>query len=132
MFVTLICNEFSSAKFRFFLDVASAKDEFTCGTKKIAHQNIKSSLYSRYYAEACNEWRGPSPRLGTGATQLPRNDTVSDLTDPATEPQISRTSGDVTTVPTKKRHHFRYKRINAVTNHFDTSPKTTIYIINDN
>ena len=23
----------------------------------------KSSLYSRYYAEACNDWRGPSPRL---------------------------------------------------------------------
>ena len=22
---------------------------------------FKSSLYSRYYAEACNEWRGPSP-----------------------------------------------------------------------
>ena len=24
---------------------------------------IKSSLYSRYYAEACNEWWGTSPRL---------------------------------------------------------------------
>ena len=24
---------------------------------------IKSLLYSCYYAEACNEWRGPSPRL---------------------------------------------------------------------
>ena len=24
---------------------------------------IKSSLHSRYYSEACNEWWGPSPRL---------------------------------------------------------------------
>ena len=27
---------------------------------------IKSSLYSRYYAEAFSEWRAPSPRLGDG------------------------------------------------------------------
>ena len=26
-------------------------------------KKIKSSLYSRYHAEACNEWRGPSPLL---------------------------------------------------------------------
>ena len=26
-------------------------------------QRIKSSLYLRYYAETCNEWRGPFPRL---------------------------------------------------------------------
>ena len=26
-------------------------------------KKIEFSLYSRYYAEACNEWRGPSPRL---------------------------------------------------------------------
>ena len=30
---------------------------------------IKSLLYSRYYAEACNEWRGPSPRLSAWTTQ---------------------------------------------------------------
>ena len=29
---------------------------------------IESSLCSRYYAEACNEWRGPSPRLSVWAT----------------------------------------------------------------
>ena len=29
----------------------------------LIQDQIKSSLYSRYYAEACNEWRGPSPRL---------------------------------------------------------------------
>ena len=32
-----------------------------------------SSLYSRYYAEACNEWRRPSPRLSAWTTQLRRN-----------------------------------------------------------
>ena len=38
--------------------------------KPIKH---KSSLYSRYYAEACNEWRGPSPRFSAWVTQLQRN-----------------------------------------------------------
>ena len=35
------------------------------------HQiKTKSSSYSRYYyAEACNEWRGPSPRLSASTTQ---------------------------------------------------------------
>ena len=64
------------------------------------HQNqIKSSLYSRYYAEACNEWRGPSPRLSAWATQLRRNVATvaspwrhcADLTGPGIEPQTSRT-----------------------------------------
>ena len=41
--------------------------------KTDALSQIKSSLYSRYYAEACNEWRGPSPRLSAWATQLRRN-----------------------------------------------------------
>ena len=31
---------------------------------------IKSLLYSWYYAESCNEWRSPSPRLSAWATQL--------------------------------------------------------------
>ena len=34
---------------------------------------IKSSLYSPHYAEACNELRGPSPRLSAWATQLRRS-----------------------------------------------------------
>ena len=63
------------------------------------NQKIKSSLYSPYYAEACNEWRGPSPRLSAWATQLRRNvATVAsrwrhcvDLTGPGVEPQTSRT-----------------------------------------
>ena len=60
---------------------------------------IKSSLYSPYYAEACNEWRGPSPRLSAWATQLRKNvATVAsrwrhcvNLTGPGIEPQTSRT-----------------------------------------
>ena len=62
----------------------------------------KSNLhhtYSRYYAEACNQWRGPSPQLSAGATQLRRNVAAvarrwrncDDLTGPGIEPQISRT-----------------------------------------
>ena len=34
---------------------------------------IKSSSNSLYYAEAPNEWRGPSLRLSAWATQLRRN-----------------------------------------------------------
>ena len=60
---------------------------------------VKSSLYSLYYAEACNELRGPFPRLSAWATQLRRIvATVAscwqycdDLTDPGIEPQTSRT-----------------------------------------
>ena len=60
---------------------------------------IKSSLYSPYYAEACDELRGPFPRLSAWATQLGRNvATVAsrwrhcvDLTGPGIEPQTSRT-----------------------------------------
>ena len=60
---------------------------------------IKSSLYSRYYADACNEYRGPSPRLSTWATQLRRNVAAVashwrhcvDLTDPGFDPQTYRT-----------------------------------------
>ena len=60
---------------------------------------LKPSLYSRYYAEACNEWRGPSPRLSARATQLRRNVAMvasrwrhcTDLTGPGIEPQTSRT-----------------------------------------
>ena len=65
---------------------------------KIKNQ-IKSSLYSPYYAEACNELRGPSPRLSAWAAQLRRNVAAvasrwrhcADLTGPGIEPQTSRT-----------------------------------------
>ena len=60
---------------------------------------IKSSLHSPYYAETCNELRGPSPRLSAWATQLQRNVATvasrwrhcADLTGPGIEPQTSRT-----------------------------------------
>ena len=69
---------------------------------KIVMQNqikIKSSLYSSYCAEACNELRGPSPRLSAWATQLRRNVATvasrwrhcADLTGPGIQPQTSRT-----------------------------------------
>ena len=64
-----------------------------------SNQKIKSLLYSLYYAEACNELRGPSPRLSAWATQLRRNAATvasrwqhcADLTGPGIEPQTSRT-----------------------------------------
>ena len=40
---------------------------------QIKEELKKYSLYSRYYAEECNEWRGPSQRLSTCATQLRRD-----------------------------------------------------------
>ena len=57
------------------------------------------SLYSRYCAEACNKWRGPSPRLSAWTTQLRRNAAAmagrwrhcDDLTDRGFEPQTSLT-----------------------------------------
>ena len=64
------------------------------------HQiKIKSSLYLRYYAEACNELRGPSPWLSAWATQLRRNVVAvasrwrhcADLTGMGIEPQTYRT-----------------------------------------
>ena len=67
---------------------------------EIIKSKIKSSLYSPYYTAACNELRGPSPRLTTWATQLRRNvATVAsrwrhcvDLTSPGIEPQTFRTA----------------------------------------
>ena len=66
---------------------------------RLHNLHIKSSLYSPHYAEACNELRGPSPRLSAWATQLRRNIATvvsrwrhcADLTGPGIEPQTSRT-----------------------------------------
>ena len=67
-------------------------------SKTFKKKKKKPSLYSRHYAEACNELRGPFPRLSAWATQLRRNvATVAsrwqhcvDLTGPGIEPQTSR------------------------------------------
>ena len=64
-----------------------------------AAQTIKSSLYSPYYAQACNEWRGPSPRLSAWATRLRTNVATvasrwqhfADLTGPRIEAHTFRT-----------------------------------------
>ena len=64
-----------------------------------ASYQIKSSLYSSYYVEACNELRGPFPRLSAWATQLRRNVATvasrwrrcADLTGQGIEPQTSIT-----------------------------------------
>ena len=66
---------------------------------QVSKKKIKSSLYSPYYAKACNEVRGPSPRLSAWATQIQKNiATVAsdwrhcvDLTGPGIKPQTSRT-----------------------------------------
>ena len=65
----------------------------------IKKNQIKSSLYSRYYAEARNEWRSPSPRLSAWAKQLQKRVAAIasrwrrrvDLTGPGIERQTSRT-----------------------------------------
>ena len=61
---------------------------------------IKSSLYSRYYAKARNEWRSPSSQLAPEQHRFEEmsqqwqavGDSVSDLTDSGVEPQTSRTN----------------------------------------
>ena len=67
---------------------------------KSAHMlQIKSSLYSPYYAEAYNEWRGPSLPRSAWATQLRKNVAAvashwrhcANLTGPGIEPQTFRT-----------------------------------------
>ena len=62
-------------------------------------------LLAVLYAEAWNEWRGPSPQLSAWVTQLEETserwravgDTVSDLTDLGIKPQTSRTDSIVST-----------------------------------
>ena len=70
------------------------------GRSAFRHQiKIKSSLYSPYYAKACNELWGPAPRLSAWATQLRRNVATvasrwrhcADLTGPGIESRTSRT-----------------------------------------
>ena len=79
--------------------VCSAAKEISNHASVSNQIKIKSSLYSPYYAEARNEFRGPSPRLSARATQLRRNVATvasrwrhcADLTGPGIEPQTSRT-----------------------------------------
>ena len=72
----------------------------------LCQEKVKFSLYLQYYAEACTEWRGPSPRLAarTTPTKHLRRDikagrvvgnTVSELTSPGIERQTSLVDSDV-------------------------------------
>ena len=62
---------------------------------------VKSSLYSWYYAEACNEAHlrvlAPEQRSSEETSQRWQafGDTVSDLSGPGIEPATSRTDSDV-------------------------------------
>ena len=68
-------------------------------SSSIFQNQTKSSLYSQYYAKACNEWRGPSPQNSAWATELRRNMAAvasrwrlcADLTRPGIKLQTSRT-----------------------------------------
>ena len=77
----------------------------------------KSSLFSRYYAEACNEWPGPSPQLGARVAQFRRNVAsvagrwrhCADLTGPGIEPKTFHTdSVCFTTELMREFHHILY------------------------
>ena len=57
---------------------------------------IKPSSYSRNYSEACDVWRGPSPRLSTWATHLRKN--RQNVAAMATR-EKRRSGGDPVTVP---------------------------------
>ena len=80
----------------------SAEDFFSFRDHGWQSNKIKSSLYSPHYAEACNELRGPSPRLSAWGTLLQRNVvTVAsrwrhcvDLTGTGIEPQTSLTDSE--------------------------------------
>ena len=67
------------------------------------YQHIKSSSYSRYYTEACNEWRvhlrgfAPEQHSCEETSQQWRavGDTACDLTDPVIKPTTFRAYGNV-------------------------------------
>ena len=65
--------------------------------RKFEDQNqIKSSLHSRYYADACNGWRGQFPRLSAWKNSFPETShTVSDLICLGIEFNIHHSDGDV-------------------------------------
>ena len=73
------------------------------GLRSLNFKKIKSSLYSRYYAEACNELRDPSLHLAPGQHSSEETSqqwrvvgsTVFDLTDPGIVPKTSRIDSDV-------------------------------------
>ena len=75
-----------------------------CSAVYISSKKIKSSLYLRYYAEACYEWwvhlRGIAPGEHSCSEETSQRwravgDTVPDLSGPGIEPQTFRADSDV-------------------------------------
>ena len=75
------------------------------------NKNIKSSLHSRYHAEACKEWRDPSPWVAprqnsceeTSQRWQTVSGTVSNVTNPEIEPQTYRADSESSTTALTKR-----------------------------
>ena len=70
------------------------------------YRSLGCSIYSRYYAEACNGWRDPSPRLSVGQHSSEETsqrwrafeDSAYDFFGPGIEPQTSCTDSNIATV----------------------------------
>ena len=65
LFVWIWCDSFQI----FIIRAVKSNLHYICG-------KIKSPLYLRYYAEACNWRQDPSPRFSAWATQLRRHNTA--------------------------------------------------------
>ena len=77
-----------------------------CKCKIHPKHQIKSSLHSWYFAEVCNEWRGPQP--SALPAQIRRNVAVSSLTGPGIEPNTFRTvSGGFNRHTNHHREYFK-------------------------
>ena len=91
----LVCNIFPVRS----IPPSFFSSAFNKGAPALFQSKIKSIIYLRKYAEACNESRGPSPRLSVWPTQLRRNVATvasrwrrcADLTSPRIKPQTYRT-----------------------------------------
>ena len=87
------------------LTVVYAATQCSCFGFSVNQIKQKKSLsYSQFYAEACNEWRGPSPRLSVwqhSSEEMSQrwravgDCRLSELVDRGIEPKTSRTGSDV-------------------------------------
>ena len=60
----------ATKSFSLMKNLHTAQKGYSVYWKKPTPYRKKSSLYSRYYAKACNQWRDPSPRLSAWTTLL--------------------------------------------------------------
>ena len=92
-------------------------------TEVVAHYTHQKKI--RYYAEARNEWLGPSPQLSVWAKQLRRKVATvasrrrhrADLTYPGIEPQTSRTDSVRAKQLSQRPVHYTQDSINFLTSH---------------